>query len=130
MDNKPKAHPDSELTESQVSGLYDQLVAEKSRVNKALRRHVESAVEDTGDSFADEADLSARSAEQAYILRYADKEYKLLSEINRAIEKMENAEYGVCEGTEEPIPFKRLEARPWARYSVEYKEMMEREGRR
>ena len=64
---------------------------------------------------------------QAYLIRFADKERKLLSEIEHALEKMRAGEYGVCEGTEEPIGFKRLELRPWTRYSVAYKEQMERD---
>ena len=44
-----------------------------------------------------------------------------------SLEKMHTGEYGVCEGTDEPIGFKRLELRPWTRYSVGYKEMLERE---
>jgi DnaK suppressor protein len=57
----------------------------------------------------------------------ADKDRKLLIEIDVAIEKMKNGEYGLCEGTDEPIGFKRLEIRPWTRYSVAYKELLERE---
>ena len=33
----------------------------------------------------------------------------------------------MCEGTDTPIGFKRLELRPWTRYSVAYKEQLERE---
>ncbi|MBX3250348.1 MAG: TraR/DksA family transcriptional regulator [Myxococcales bacterium] len=69
----------------------------------------------------------APTTEQAYLMRFADKERKLLGEIANAIEKLETGEYGLCEGTGEPIAFKRLELRPWTRYSVEYKEQMERE---
>ena len=43
------------------------------------------------------------------------------------IEQGESGEYGLCEGTGEPIPRARLELRPWARYSVEHKMVLERE---
>nr|WP_255216410.1 TraR/DksA C4-type zinc finger protein [Pseudenhygromyxa sp. WMMC2535] len=33
----------------------------------------------------------------------------------------------MCEGTDEPIELRRLEARPWARYSLAYKEQLELE---
>ena len=48
-------------------------------------------------------------------------------EFIRQSEKFEEGEYGVCEGMGEPISYKRLELRPWTRYSVEYKEQVERE---
>ncbi len=60
-------------------------------------------------------------------MRFADKERKLLVQITSALEKLEEGDYGVCEGTGEPIAIKRLELRPWTRYSVEYKEQVERE---
>ena len=76
----------------------------------------------------DEIDIAQRHTEQASLMRFADKERKLLGEIDHALEKMEKSgEYGVCEGTEEPISFKRLEVRPWTRYSVAHKEQLERE---
>jgi DnaK suppressor protein len=61
------------------------------------------------------------------LIRFAGKERKLLIEIEHALEKMNTGEYGVCEGTGDPIGYKRLELRPWTRYSVAYKEQLERE---
>ena len=89
-------------------------------------RHLSEALGEA-QVMPDETDMAQRSTEQAYLIRFADKERKLLSEIEHALEKMKSGEYGVCEGTEEPIGFKRLELRPWTRYSVGYKEQMERE---
>ena len=91
-----------------------------------LQTRVETATGDT-DSLADELDIASRAQDQAFLLRLADKERKLLIEIDAALEKMRGGEYGLCEGTDEPIGFKRLELRPWTRYSVAYKEMLERE---
>jgi DnaK suppressor protein len=102
------------------------LVVEKGRVLGNFERHVDDALADE-DVLADEIDIAQRSSDQASQFRMADKERKLLIEIDAALEKMRTGEYGLCEGTDEPIGFKRLEIRPWTRYSVEYKEMLERE---
>ena len=50
-------------------------------------------------------------------------------EIDRALAKMTEATYGLCEGTGEPIGYSRLKLRPWARFSVEYQEELERAER-
>ena len=42
---------------------------------------------------------------------------------------MSEGTYGLCEGTGEPIGYSRLKLRPWARYSVEYQEELERAER-
>ena len=54
-----------------------------------------------------------------------DSERKLLREIDGALQRIEDKTYGICEGTGKPIRKARLEAQPWARYSVEYARMLE-----
>jgi len=117
------AHPEAKLTQREITALYTKLIEEKTRVISGFDRHVQEALADD-DVLADEIDIAQRSTDQAWLFRFADKERKLLIEIDGAIEKMRNGEYGVCEGTDEAIGFKRLELRPWTRYSVAYKEML------
>ncbi|MCB9620870.1 MAG: TraR/DksA C4-type zinc finger protein [Sandaracinus sp.] len=125
-DFEPKSHEDAKLSKKQTKQLFDLLVAERERVLKGLGEHLGDAISNI-DPLSDEMDIAQRHTEQAYLMRFADKERKLLGEIANALEKMETGEYGLCEGTGEPIALKRLELRPWTRYSVEYKEQMERE---
>jgi DnaK suppressor protein len=123
-----RAHPDAKLTKKQVETLYDLLIQERERVTAGMGNHLSEAIGDN-DPLADEMDMAQRHSEQAYLMRFADKERKLLSEIAHALTKFEDGEYGLCEGTGEPISYRRLELRPWTRYSVEYKEQVEREKR-
>lgn len=121
-----RSHPDAKLSKQELNSLYSKLVDEKSRVLGNFENRVDNALAEE-DVLADEIDIAQRSTDQAWLFRMADKDRKLLIEIEAALEKMHNGEYGVCEGTDEPIGFKRLELRPWTRYSVGYKEMLERE---
>lgn len=123
---------DSELTRADIERLHERLRQERQDVRARLERHLAEATEDS-ENLPDEMDIASRHSEQAYLFRLADKEKKLLAEIDRALAKFERGTYGVCEGSGEPIGLKRLESRPWTRYSVEYKEKLEREqgkGRR
>lgn len=121
-----RAHPDAKLSKQELNQLYGKLVEEKSRVLGNFENRVDNALAEE-DVLAVEIDIAQRSTDQAWLFRMADKDRKLLIEIEAALEKMHSGEYGVCEGTDEPIGFKRLELRPWTRYSVGYKEMLERE---
>jgi DnaK suppressor protein len=123
---EPQAHPDAKLSKKQVQQLYQKLLSERARVMQGLGEHLSDAISNV-DPLSDEMDVAQRHTEQAYLMRFADKERKLLVQIQNALEKLEEGEYGVCEGTGEPIALKRLELRPWTRYSVEYKEQVERE---
>ncbi|MEN6334871.1 MAG: TraR/DksA C4-type zinc finger protein [Phycisphaerales bacterium] len=71
------------------------------------------------------ADLGTDNFQQEFSLGLMDSERRLLTEIDDALHRIEAGTYGICEGTGEPIAKARLEAQPWARYSVEYARMME-----
>jgi len=74
------------------------------------------------------ADLGTDNFQQEFSLGLMDSERRLIAEIDDALNRIESGTYGICEGTGKPISRARLEAQPWARYSVEYARMIE-EGR-
>ena len=64
------------------------------------------------------ADLGSDSFEQDFTLDLMDSERKLIYEIDSALLRIENGEYGICDIGGEPIPKARLEAIPWAKNCV------------
>ena len=77
----------------------------------------------------DIADRASAETDHALELRTRDRERKLISKINAALEKIEEGNYGYCEETGEPISIARLEARPIATLSLEAQERHERKER-
>ena len=71
------------------------------------------------------ADIGSDNFEQEFALELMDSERKLLREIDDSLERIEQGIYGKCGGTGKPISKARLEAKPWARYCVEYAQMLE-----
>ncbi|HVJ51106.1 MAG TPA: RNA polymerase-binding protein DksA [Aliidongia sp.] len=59
-------------------------------------------------------------------LRTRDRERKLISKIDAALQRIETGTYGYCEETDEPIGVRRLEARPIATLSLEAQERHEK----
>ncbi len=126
--DEPRDGP-SALRPEEIAELHKALTEERERVLSRLTEHM-AVVRAPDDSMsADEFDQASNDLERGNMLRIADKENKLLIELDRALQKIAEGQYGICEGTQEPIGFKRLRARPWARYSIEYKEQLEREER-
>jgi RNA polymerase-binding protein DksA len=72
------------------------------------------------------ADMGTDNYEQEFTLGLVEKDRNLLREINAALAKIQNGTYGICEGTSKPISKPRLEAQPWARYSIEHARQLER----
>jgi DnaK suppressor protein len=77
----------------------------------------------------DIADRASAETDHALELRTRDRERKLISKINSALEKIDEGTYGFCEETGEPISIARLEARPIATLSLEAQERHERKER-
>ena len=59
--------------------------------------------------------------------RLETSDLELLVQIDRALEKIDEGEYGLCEESGESIEKERLEAKPWARFCVRVQR--EREAR-
>jgi DnaK suppressor protein len=74
----------------------------------------------------DSIDRATLETDQALELRRRDRQRKLISKIDEAIQRIEDNSYGYCEETGEPISLERLEARPIATLSIEAQERHER----
>ena len=59
-------------------------------------------------------------------LELSNKEQILLKQVERALEKIDEETYGVCDITGDKIPLKRLEAIPYATMTVQAQENMEK----
>ena len=116
------------LTQAQQKELVQSLEATRAELQDKLKKRRSGAASE--QTPGDEADLASEDAEISLETRLMDRDAKLLREVERALDKVQNGTYGLCEGTDEPIGYARLKLRPWTRYSVTYKEELEREERR
>ena len=71
------------------------------------------------------ADVGTDNFEHEFTLGLIESEQSLLQEINRALQRIEAGTYGVCLGTGQRIPIARLRAKPWAKYTVKFAQMIE-----
>jgi DnaK suppressor protein len=55
------------------------------------------------------------------MLRIRDREHKLIKKIKKALDRIENGTFGICESCGEEISIKRLEARPVTSQCIECK---------
>lgn len=116
------------LTPTQEKELIEMLESKRNELTQKLRMRRTGATSE--QTPGDEADLASEDAEVSLETRLMDRDAKLLREVERALEKVDDGLYGLCEGTDEPIGYARLKLRPWTRYSVTYKEELEREEKR
>lgn len=136
---KPPAPKKGEdrLNEKDIQYFEHRLREERAKIMKEMG-HLESTIlkvnprDSAGDlsgySFH-MADAGTDAMEREISFDIASKEGRLLREIDDALRRVYNGTYGVCEASGKPIARARLEALPWARYTVEEQEKIEKEQR-
>jgi RNA polymerase-binding transcription factor DksA len=74
------------------------------------------------------ADAGSDAYDRDFALSLLSQEQDSLYEINEALNRIDLGSYGICEKSSKPIPEIRLEALPFARFTVECQAKLEREG--
>ena len=120
---------DKEFVEKQRERL-EELRAELKGVVRGLEDDQRSQSEDEGDfTEHDSGDLSQSLYDREVEATLEQNIENRLQYVDRALQKIEEGTYGVCDDTGEPIPRGRLEALPEAIYTVEAQQRRERERR-
>ena len=110
-----------EFFRQRLLGWRDELVRD-------AKDTIQNLQEDDGQA-PDIADRATTESERSIELRTRDRQRKLVSKIDAALDRIEDGSYGFCDDTGEPIGLKRLEARPIATLSIEAQERHERRER-
>lgn len=112
------------------------LMEEKAQAEETIRGTLASEEDTAGDPGMERKELSTagdnhpadiatevqlREQDQALIQNARD----ILGRIERALQKLDEGTYGICDKTHKPIPVGRLEAIPYATLSVEAQAIQE-----
>lgn len=76
-----------------------------------------------------QADAGSDAYDRDFALNLLSQEQDALFEIDEALKRLVGGTYGTCEMSGKPIPKARLEARPFARFTVECQNEIEKKNR-
>jgi len=76
-----------------------------------------------------QADAGSDAYDRDFALSLLSQEQDALYEIDQALKRIELGTYGVCEMSGKPIPHARLEAIPFARFTVECQSQLEKQSK-
>lgn len=116
------------MNDRQREYFRKKLLAWKDDILKESRETLQH-LQDENQNHPDLADRASSETDRAIELRARDRQRKLISKIDAALQRIEDGSYGFCEETGEPISLKRLDARPIATLSIEAQERHERRER-
>ncbi|MDO1584542.1 RNA polymerase-binding protein DksA [Rhizobium oryzicola] len=116
---------DEFMNANQRAYFRAKLIAWKNDILREARETLDHLAEESANH-PDLADRASSETDRAIELRARDRQRKLISKIDAALQRIEDGTYGYCEETGEPIGLKRLDARPIATLSIEAQERHER----
>jgi DnaK suppressor protein len=79
------------------------------------------------ENAAEDFDRLQQQLNREVAIRNLDRESKLLKNVQSALRRIDEGEFGVCLRCEEAIPERRLKALPWAAYCVACQEAVDRQ---
>ena len=119
---KLKAHVDAELSQANLEELSDRLTEKRGELSERVVSLEQQIVTKDDCSLADAADAASLQEDRLRARGMIEQHQKIINEIDAAMRRLANGNYGVSETTGEPIAFDRLLLIPWARTGTGDKE--------
>ncbi len=79
------------------------------------------------ENFPDMSDQATAETDKAFLIRLREREQKLLGKINKAIDRITQGTFGICESCGEEIKYERIKARPVTTLCIDCKTRQEEE---
>ncbi len=124
----------TKLGKKELEEYRSQLLAKRRQLVGMLSGMEDEALRSSGGNLSNMpvhmADMGSDVYEQDFTLGMAETERAMLGEIDAALQRIEDKTFGVCQMTGKPISKARLDAKPWAKYTIEAERIAESGGGR
>jgi len=114
------------LSQKDLKRFKKMLEDSRTAILANARKTMEEESNFDTDDLPDEIDQASSEYAQSMVFRLRDREKFLLKKIEKALARIEEGTFGICERCEEPISQKRLEARPVTTLCIRCKEEQEK----
>jgi DnaK suppressor protein len=120
----------TKLSKTELAKFRDLLILRRREIVGMVSGLETEALRSSGGNLSNMpmhmADVGTDVFEQDFTLGMAAQERELIVQIDAALQRIEDRTYGVCQATGKPIPKARLNAKPWAKYTIEAARALER----
>ena len=107
---------------------YNRLLELREQLLRQMNGLAEESAQEMPGYSLHMADSGTDNFDRDFALSLLSSDQDAVYEIEEALKRIEKKTYGVCELTGKPIPKTRLNAIPWARFTVDSQAQLEREG--
>jgi len=109
-----------------LAGLKKRLLEMRADILNDVHHNAEFSNEIGTDGVQDIGDISANTYNRQILLSLNDSQRVILQDIDEALDRIKEGEYGICIECGDSIEKKRLEIRPQAKYCVDCKTEIEK----
>ena len=114
------------LTKTQLKTLTEKITSERERVLQSLREITDEKYALNEEDRCDEVDQAASDYERSQRIRFRNRDTFYVKKLEKALNKIADGEYAICEDCDCDIKFERLLARPTAELCISCKDEAER----
>ncbi len=118
------------LSEAFLQQVRAALIVKKGELEKSINEEVNGIQGGQGHHLADVEDLASEATDESIVSSIIEMESIELEQIERALDALDDGEYGICDACNEPINIERLEALPFASMCISCKREEEKKNRR
>jgi len=122
---KPPRHVQSPVPKAEQKEIREKLVALLEQLQSNIQQEVKGASERDLAHITDSSDMASDSAEGDLAFRIAESEGVSATEVQKAIAKIDDDSYGVCERCNRSIGAERMRFLPFATMCIRCQELTE-----
>ena len=114
------------MDKKKIKVYRDRLLEERSALLGVVGRNEDYGREADTEATQDPADKASNSYTKELLFSQSTNDRTILMQIDEALVRMDDDEYGICVNCGNEIQPKRLEALPWVRYCITCQDLFER----
>ncbi|MBI1762836.1 MAG: TraR/DksA family transcriptional regulator [Acidobacteria bacterium] len=114
------------MDKKKLNYFKERLLEERAKLLGVVGRNEDHGREADTEATQDPADKASNSYTKELLFSQSTNDRQMLTLIEEALERIEDGEFGTCVISGEEIPMKRLEAIPWAKYTIAVQEQIEK----
>lgn len=114
------------MDKKKLKTYRDRLLEERSALLGVVGRNEDYGREADIEATQDPADKASNSYTKELLFSQSTNDRIILTQIDEALQRIDDDEFGVCVNCSNEIQPKRLEALPWVRYCITCQDLLER----
>jgi len=116
------------MDKKELQNIKESLLKMRAELLEEVQEKYAASRELGEDNLPDLADVSSNAYNRELLLNLSEAQHRKMRDIDAALARLEQGEYGICANCGEEISPRRMEVRPFSRYCIDCKTEIEKLG--